>query len=136
MAAVQRVTRRYTDGFQLVLGSDMNNFQALRDFNSQSGLIAKAGGGQASAVQLFHGLNDVATVASANDSFQLPSARPGGLVFVNQGAAANDAKLFTKETTGVNINGTAGATGITLTHAKRYMFFCVSPTDWWSILGA
>lgn len=92
-------------------------------------LTAHAGGGQASATQLNHGFNRIATCATLNDSAQLPSAVGGMVVIVaNDGAAA--AKIYGKNGLTDTIDGTAGATGVTLTNAKRVIFIAIADGKW------
>jgi len=53
-----------------------------------TGLTALAGGGQAGATVLAYGWNEVDTVASNNDSVQLPPAIPNSFVFINNNGAS------------------------------------------------
>lgn len=131
------VQKSYDPGFQSIKAKEIaDSLFGLTNINAQYGLTAKAGGGATGAKQLIGGMNEVATVASANDSLLLPRAAPGTFVWLTNNAAANDAKLYTPEGATVTINGTSGATGVTITHAKSYLFACVSPTKWVSILTA
>lgn len=96
---------------------------------SYDGLAARAGGGQALATQLNYGLNRLATVATLNDSAQLPNAVSGSeVVVVNDGAAA--AKIYAKNGSSDTIDGVSGATGVTLTNAKRTLFKCLTDGKW------
>jgi len=96
----------YTSSKQLVAGSDINNIVSQLN-SAQDGIIAGAGGTQALATQLGAAVNNVSTVASANDSVKLPKGFPGLEVWV----ANEDADSLQVFTYGAGtINGTNGAT--------------------------
>lgn len=98
-------------------------------------LAAHAGGGQSGATQLQYGMNRVSTVGSANDSVALPIAVASAWVLlVNDGA--NAAKVFAKNGSSDTIDGITGSTGVTITNAKRDLFYCLTAGAWISLLGA
>lgn len=78
----------FVPGARLVDGGDF-----ARLFNASqsvvSGLVAHAGGGQAAATTLTAAINQVDTVASANDSVALPVAIPGTIVRVINNTATS-----------------------------------------------
>lgn len=137
-ATIVRVAdRSYESGFQPTQPQNLARAAfGLHRIDAQYGIIATPAGTQVNSFSLIGGINEILTVASANDGVKLPKADPGRLVFVINNDAAADAKLFTFEATGVTIDGTAGATGITLTHGKMYCLMNVSPTKWISMKGA
>lgn len=99
----------YTSSRQLIGGDDFNN--VVSQLNSaKDGITAGAGGTQALATQLSAAVNNVATVATANDSVKLPKGFPGLEVWV----ANEDADSLQVFTYGVGtIDGTDGAaTGV------------------------
>jgi hypothetical protein len=53
---------------------------------------------------------------------------------VNDGAAP--AKIYGNNAGTDTIDGVAGATGVTLTNAKRAFFFCLTSGAWQSLAGA
>ena len=92
-----------------------------------------AGGGRPGAPLLVLGSNEVTTVASAADSVVLPVAIPGSVVFVaNAGASA--LQLFANGSD--TINGTAGATGISVATNKRILCVAADLGQWYTILSA
>jgi hypothetical protein len=63
----------------------------------------------------------------------LPSAVAGSVVFLAN-AGANPVQVFGKGSD--TINGTAGATGISVANAKRILFVAVTNNVWFSLLTA
>lgn len=107
---------QYTSSRQLIAGSDVNNLTSQLNTGS-SGIVARAGGGQALATPLTSHVNNIATVASATDSIRLPLGFPGLEVWVRN-AGANSAQVFTSRTG--TINGTDSvATGVALAVAAN-----------------
>lgn len=65
------------------------NPSGIPGFNSSQGLTAHAGGGQANALQLNAWVNEVAVVATANDSVMLPPGFAGArITVINDGGAS------------------------------------------------
>lgn len=98
-------------------------------------ITAHAAGGQASAVQLVNGWNRVTTVGTAADSVAMPAALKGRRVLVINDAGANAMQVF-----GINggtdtIDGTAGATGISVAAGHRAVYFCLTAGAWISQEG-
>ena len=101
----------------------------------QNGITATAGGTRAAAYPLNAAFNRITTCATAADSVALPPAFGGQEVTViNSGAAA--AQVFAAVGTNDTINGTAGATGISLGAAGKAQFVSPGPGLWFSILSA
>ncbi|MDE2096238.1 MAG: hypothetical protein KGL39_03265 [Patescibacteria group bacterium] len=97
-------------------------------------LTAHAGGGQANAVPLKSLVNDVATVASANDSLKLPVCEAGRVVIMlNNGA--NAAQVFSDESTGVDIDSTAGSTGVSVASSHVAIFVGAATGTLWSAIS-
>lgn len=138
MATVTRMpTRNYDSGFQPTQPKELAAAAfGWTGLDAQKAITAGAGGLAAAAALLIGGLNQVTVVATANDGLKLPKAVPGTVVFVAQIDSADDAVLFSNEGASVTIDGTSGATGITLTHGKNYLLFCTSATTWNSMKGA
>ena len=123
------ITRAFQSGFRLFNGSDLNDLrnQVNNAFNGSTpfpmqvsvatGLTA-AGTTQANALPLTKVLNVVST-AAASTGVLLPDdlivGVGGSCTVYNDGA--NPIKVYA--TGSDTIDGTAGATGVTLTNAKR-----------------
>jgi hypothetical protein len=96
---------------------------------SQTALTANAGGGQSNATQLTYGINRVATVASQNDSVQLPKAVAGNCcIVVNKGA--NSMKVFGNNAAQDTINGIASGTGISQGINTTAFYVCSVAGNW------
>ncbi len=96
----------YTSSRQLVSGEDVNNIVAQLN-STKDGISAGVGGTQALATQLDAAVNNVATVASANDSVKLPKGFPSLEVWiVNDDADSLQVFNYAAGT----IDGTNGAT--------------------------
>ena len=118
-------------GPRLIPGESVRDL-AAGQFNYQNDLVARAGGGQTNATQLMGGVNEILTCASGNDSVKLPRAVPGRTVILANNGAQTTA-IFPLETAGVTIDGAASKT---LATAKNMILFCISPTEWETILTA
>ena len=132
------VQTQYTPGLQMANAKEIaDSLFGLKNLNAQYGLTAQADATQAAATQLINGVNEIATVAGANDSVKLPPNSPGSVVFVaNNGAQTT--KVFAYEATGTvpTIDGTAGTTGVDLATAKNAWYVNVGNNKWESILTA
>ncbi len=96
-------------------------------FTTHNTITAHAGGGRSSAVALDKQINRISVCATSADSVVLPAAVAGDLRIVfNDGAAATQVFANGSDT----IDGTAGATGVPLTNAKRAMFVCLTTGAW------
>lgn len=100
------------------------------------GITAHAGGGQASAVALTSMLNRVTTVASANDSVQLPLAAPGMDITVINAAASNAMQVFAQNGSTDTIDGTAGSTGFSQAAGKTVQYVSTAAGAWHKLVSA
>jgi hypothetical protein len=111
-------------------------------FGVTTGLVALAGGGQPGATGLAYGYNEVDTVASNNDSVQLPPALPGTFctiyaagvdtlaIYANASPNQNNASVL-DQMIAVNTNTkTAAASDITLTAGHTTSFMCTTAGLW------
>jgi hypothetical protein len=104
------------------------------DLSYISGQTALAGGAQAGTSLGDYAINHFATVASGNDSAQLPKALPGRIRVVINAAASNSMVVFPQS--GEAINAIAADSGFTLAANKVAIFFCAVAGTWHSNLTA
>jgi len=106
--------------------SDISGY--VRDASStRSGIVARAGGGQANATLIAATYNRVLTVATAGDSVRLPRARPGVEIFIaNRGA--NSLNVF--PATGDFINALAANAAFARAAGTMSSFICVLAGRW------
>ncbi len=90
--------------------------------NAAAGLVA-AGTNRATALALAADINQVAT-AAAGTGVALPTATAPGQTVDVYNDGANAIKVYAQGTD--TIDGTAGATGVTLTNAKRCRYTVMS----------
>jgi hypothetical protein len=124
-------------GFSVGIPDDgkLNNYLAAPHFNVQYGVVAHAGGGQASATQLSGRNIQIATCASGADSVKLSSAIAGKVMFIANAGAAS-AQIYGNNA-GDTINGTdAIATGVALANGKSAILFCPKNGVWYMITSA
>jgi hypothetical protein len=93
-----------------------------------SGLTARAGGGQTSALQLSLSQASIATVATAGDSVKLPAAIAGSNFDLVNDAAANSMQVFGRGTD--TINNVATATGVAQAAGVAARYFCAKTGNW------
>lgn len=93
-------------GSRLIDGGELKQLAQL-EFSASSGLVALANGGQTGATLLKSAVNEVGTVANANDSVMLPLAVPGTQVVANN-AGTNSMQVY-GQASNPN-NGNAGDT--------------------------
>lgn len=127
------IPQRLEPGKRLADDDALNTALATPQWQTNTGITALAGGGRTGAPVLVLGSNEVTTVASGADSVVLPVAVPGSVVFVVN-AGANALQLFANGSD--TINGTAGATGISVANAKRIMCVAADVGQWYTILTA
>lgn len=125
----------FNKGFALQDGGQLEKLASLSGLVAKGALTAHAGGGQGSATQLLTGVNEVATVATAADSVQLPAAIAGSIVMVTNAGGAS-MKVFGKSGRTDTINGTAGATGVDQSNGLSATYFCPVDTKWYRVLSA
>ena len=128
------IPQRLEPGKRLADDDALNNALATPVWQTKSGITALAGGARnASTPVLVLGSNHVSTSASSGDSVVLPVAVAGSVVFLAN-AGANPVQVFGNGSD--TIDGTAGATGISVANAKRIMFVAVANNVWFALLGA
>jgi hypothetical protein len=93
-----------------------------------SGLTA-VGTNRATALVLSHQINDITTAASSTGAV-LPSVASVGIgtIIIVFNAGANAITMFASGSD--TIDTVAGATGVTLTNAKRCMYIAVAAATW------
>lgn len=116
-------------------GSGANNFLPLAYTGSPASdnITATAGGTQATAYQLVHGINRITTVATAADAVALYPALAGCLALVLN-AGANALQLFGNNGNADTIDGVATATGISVPPNTAMFLLCVTAGSWTSAL--
>lgn len=101
---------------------------------SSTTTISAAGTTQGAATALTTGVNVVTTAtASSADSVKLPTAAAGRVVIVHNGSS-DTINIF--PATGGAINGGSANAAVTLATTKARVFYAVSATAWYSLLGA
>ena len=113
-----------------------------------NGITALAGGAQAGSPVLAYGYNEIDTVATTNDSTQLPVAIPGTMVTVYN-AGANTARIYAGTAPNINnasaldqivanatIAKTANGTSITLASGYTLTFNCYTIGIWKQLVAA
>jgi hypothetical protein len=98
-----------------------------------TGVVAFAGGGQASATPLPSDINVVSTVATAADSVQLPTAEAGREVTVIN-ATANAAAVF--PAVGDKINALSANASFSVAAGKSATFIGAAAGQWFCLLSA
>lgn len=99
-----------------------------------TGLVAKAGGGQASATQLNSGMNVLATVATDADSVKLPAGTRGEVVYLFNGGAKS-AQVYTSAAGFINgVNGVT--TGVAQASGTNSALCCIAANNYVRIQGA
>lgn len=113
---------------------DMAFFAHFIDLSATDGLTALAGGAQAGTSLANFAMARFTTVASANDSAQLPPAVAGRVRIVKNAAAANALAVFGQ--TGEPINAIAANSAFSVAANKMAIFACFVTGTWDSILTA
>lgn len=103
-------------------------------FTYEDGVVARAGGGKASATQLSATkfLHRISTVASGSDSVLLPPATVGQMHYVRNDGAQY-AMVFGQGTD--TINSIATATGLLLFNGSGALYFCTTAGNWTTTPG-
>lgn len=124
-------------GPALVDQSWLNGLAAGANHNYKNNAVAHAGGGQAAATQIpaAVALYRIATVATENDSVQMPRAVAGTIVMVSN-AGAETAAIYAKNGTADQINGAANNVAFALATATSAVFFCALDGQWAAIKSA
>jgi hypothetical protein len=98
-----------------------------------TGIVARAGGGQALATLLTNSINRVTTVATVGDSVLLPNAVLGDDVWVYN-ASATSMNVFPQS--GQSIGVTAANTAIACASHVGIHFLCSTAGVWDAVVGA
>jgi len=114
-------------------GKDSIDFIGIQRISQATGLVATPSGTLANSAVLNRGMNIVATVASTNDSFTLPTLTGSVMIAViNNGA--NTLRVFPNISTGQIDTGGAG-TSQTIAANKMRVFWQGSAGLWYSLLS-
>ena len=124
----------FTGGPRLIDGNDLNKALANDTSSVESGIVA-TGTTVADAYQLRATINQLSTVA-ASTGVKLPLNVGIGQPFTVYNDGANPVQIY-EATSGVTIDGVAGATGVPLANTKRCVYTRMTATNWESAqLGA
>jgi len=143
----------YLSNFYGQTGDALVNRQALSQFANYvlgfaNSIVAAPGGSQVSATLLNYADNQIDTVASANDSVQLPFALQGSEVLViNNGAQTmriyanispnpNNNNVLDQIVANATTAKTANATPITLASGYTLLFNCSTAGVWKQVSAA
>lgn len=119
----------FQSGFRLVRGEDLNANFANPGVSTQQSVTATSGGTRAAAFQITAAVTNVTTVGLAADSLVLPPASTNlGKTFTIYNNGANNLTLYANGSD--TINGTAGATGISLPNAGVVVLQSVASGAW------
>lgn len=111
-------------GFGLVEGAVLNSNLANPHLSTENAITAATTQTLAGAYVLRARVSRISVCANAGDAVALPSMLPGSWrVVANDGA--QNATVFAAASQ--TIDGVAGATGVTLSAARRSLFYCVAP---------
>ena len=125
---------KFNDTIGTITDSNMSIVNGLLEMTTSNGLTAHAGGGQASALALTSGINNVTTVATANDSVKLPVSAAGMEILVINDSA-NAMQVFGAGTD--TINDIASATGVSQLAQSAVLYSSPVAGKWYSLgLGA
>jgi hypothetical protein len=128
------IPQRLQAGQRLADNDALNEIIATPTWQTTPGITALAGGGlSANTPVLNRGINSVTTAANVGDSVVLRSALEGAVVLFRN-ATANAVQVFGNGSD--TINGTAGATGISVAANKSILFFSPVNGVWFSLLTA
>lgn len=129
MASTPIFPKRFGPGVPISAedGSKLDQFFSNTNFSSENGITATASGTQGNSYSLTATLSRVTTVASGNDGVLLPPATAGAFYAI-QNSGANTMTLFGSGSD--TINGTAGATGISVTAGTMVFLVCAVQGVW------
>ncbi len=124
----------FPSGFRLINGLNLTNLFNNPQTSYEDTITAKAGGGQANAYQLSAAKSRVSVCVTNADSVKLPKSKffvGSEFVVINDGAA--NLAVFPFDT--ATIDGGAASASVTITAAKRAIFYCVADGKWQSLEG-
>lgn len=119
----------FPQGFRLIDGGKLNSWFNIPKKSFQTGIVATAGGTKAAAYQLQAAVNRVVTCATNGDSVMLPASSDkvgGSILIINDGAA--NLQVFGHGTD--TIDDVVTGTGVTLTAARRALFWATADGKW------
>lgn len=102
-------------------------------YDTNTNVVAHAGGGQANATPLILGMNNIVTVATANDSVRLPATVLGQTVIVVN-LSSNSANIFPAVGNAIDGNGLNNPYG--LPAAKLVVFYGMKDIQWFTVPGS
>lgn len=116
-------------GFRIFSGEDINAAIAGTTASTEDAIIATPNGNQATAYPLVNDINRITVCATNGDSVKLPPSSPGlEVIVINDGAATCQVYGFGIDT----IDAVATATGVTVSNARRTIFWCAAAGAWQS----
>lgn len=123
------VNSPFQSGFRLFRGEDLNANLASPGLSTQQSVTAHSGGTRAAATPIVAAVTNVTTVAASADSIVLPAASAVlGQTFTVYNNGANP--LTTYALGSDTINGTAGATGVSLTAGGTAYYTAIASGVW------
>jgi hypothetical protein len=128
------------NGERLIDGAFINGNGLAGGYNRQAKVVAALAGGAAPTgnVALLGpaAIVEIATVTTANDSTQLPSAQ-GNQILDVVNSTANDARVYSNARTPADtINNVAGTTPVVLAAGKTTRFISTQPGKWFRLTSA
>ena len=119
----------FQNGFRLVRGEDLNANFASPALSTQQSVTAHSGGTRAAAVVVTAAITNVTTVAAGADSLVLPVASTNlGKSFTVYNNGANALTLYANGSD--TINGTAGATGVSVAPGNVIVVQAIASGVW------
>ena len=126
-------TKWFPSGFRLINGLTLSNWFNIPQVSIEDKITATAAGNQATAYKLTAVQSRITVCVTNGDSVKLPPAIVGSaFVVINDGAATCQVYGSGTDT----IDGVATATGVTVSNAKRAIFYCVANGLWQSLGGS
>ena len=117
----------FAPGFRLQDGADLNAALANPLWSISPDVIATQGGDVNTSFRLTNTISTITTSPAPNSGVVLPQALDGKICIVNN-KGANSIKIFAAG--GSTIDGTSGATGVTLGAGLGYLFAATNTNEW------
>lgn len=122
-------TKWFPTGFRLIDGSKLNSWFNVPQSSTEDSITAATVQTQAGAYQLSALISRVSVCANAGDCVKLgKSSKFVGSVVTVINDGAQNLTVFSFDL--ATIDGTAGATGVTVGNGKRTDFYCVADGVW------
>lgn len=132
MAVVNYTPQTFPPGFALQDGTALDAAVGT----STSDGFAAAGTNQATGTAITQTVNNMTTCA-ASAGVVLPVATIGRQITLFNNGTGQTCKVYGNPSDAATIDGTAGATGVSLSNNNRCTYRCVAPAKWISaLLGA